>query len=273
MRIFIIVAGLLISFLPLKAQRGWELGAWAGVSYYFGDLNTTFNLSRPGPAGGASARFNFNNRLSAKFDLNYGRISADDQFSKNDFERARNLSFSSNIFEFSGQFEFNFMPYIHGSDDFPFTPYLFGGLSVFYFNPKAVFEGESYALRDMGTEGQFTGNEYFLVQPALVYGGGVKFDLNDVWSVNVEISARRLFTDYLDDVSGLYADKDEILAIRGPIALELSDRSTLEDRELFQIGQPGRQRGNAKDRDSFNFIKLGFMYYFGYLPCPEISSF
>lgn len=273
MRILVLLFSIFFTFGTIQAQRGWELGAWAGVSYYFGDLNTTFNLTKPGPAAGAAARFNFNNRLALKFDLSYGRIYADDADSRNAFELARNLSFSSNIFEFSGQFEFNFMPYIHGSEDYPFTPYLFGGLSVYYFNPKAEFEGQQYALRDMGTEGQFTGNEYFLVQPAFVYGGGMKFDLSEEWSVNVEVSARRIFTDYLDDVSGVYADKDEILALRGPVAVSLSDRSTLEDREIFLIGQPGRQRGNSKDRDSFNFIKIGLMYYFGYLPCPEVSAF
>ena len=29
------------------AQRGWEIGAWAGTSTYFGDLNTNYDLSNP----------------------------------------------------------------------------------------------------------------------------------------------------------------------------------------------------------------------------------
>jgi hypothetical protein len=254
-----------------QTHRGWELGGWGGVSYYFGDLNTSLNLSQPGPGLGVSGRFNFNPRLSLSLSANYGRVEADDAKSSNEFERARNLNFKSNIFEGSLQMEFNFLKYIHGSKDYPFTPYLLGGFSVFQFNPTTRIDGVRYALRDLGTEGQFFGEEYFLIQPAMTYGFGFKMDLNSEWSVNIELSARRLFTDYLDDVSGTYPDKDELLSLRGPVAVQASDRSRPEDREVFNIGQEGRQRGNDKDNDSFNFLKVGVMYYFGYLPCPDIS--
>lgn len=252
------------------AQKGWELGAWAGLSHYFGDLNTSFDLSRPGIGAGLSGRYNFNPRIAIGFNGNYGRIGADDARSKNDFERARNLNFRSNIFELSGQLEFNFLQYIHGDRDYGFTPYLFGGFSVFGFNPTTTLDGVRYRLRDLGTEGQFFGDEYSLLQVGLVYGFGFKFDLNADWSINIELSARRLFTDYLDDVSRTYPDPDELLSFRGPIAVALSDRSSPADRERFNIGQPGFQRGNSRDRDSFSFFKVGIMYYFGYLPCPEI---
>jgi hypothetical protein len=254
-------------------QRGWELGGWGGVSYYFGDLNTNFDLSRPGPGAGLAGRYNFNTRLSLYMGLNYGRITGSDVNSANEFERARNLSFASNVFDGSVSFEFNFMNFEHGSKDYPFTPYLFAGLSVFHFNPKTRYEGSWVALRDLGTEGQFLGEEYFLIQSAINYGGGFKISLNEDWALNIVISARKLFTDYLDDVSTVYPDKDELLSLRGPVAAALSDRSSPEDRERFMIGQPGRQRGNSRDTDSFNFIQIGVMRYFGYLPCPKISPF
>ena len=52
---------------PISAQdqmKGWEFGPWAGVSYYFGDLNTNYRLDRPNLAGGFAARYNFNPRLA-----------------------------------------------------------------------------------------------------------------------------------------------------------------------------------------------------------------
>ena len=79
-------------------------------------------------------------------------------------------SFKSNIFDGTAQFEFNFLPYIHGSKDQFYTPYLFAGFSVFYFNPKAELDGETYELRPLGTEGQFKGDEYYTVQGAFTYG-------------------------------------------------------------------------------------------------------
>lgn len=257
-----------------SAQGGWEAGGWAGVSYYFGDLNTSYNLSTPGPAVGAAVRYNFNDRLSFKFSANYGRVEADDANSSNVFEQARNLSFRSPLVDGTAQFEFNFFPFIHGSKENAFSPYLFAGLSVFHFNPQTLHEGEWVELRPLGTEGQFKGEEYFLVSPALAYGAGLKIGLNYNWSINVQISARKLFTDYLDDVSTVYADAKDIQQLRGDLAATLSDRSlpipgVNDDGEL---GQPGRQRGNSMDNDAFVMVGVGVMYYFGNLRCPGYGA-
>jgi len=74
----IIILLLSLGALSTYAQQGWEAGGWIGTSAYFGDLNTQFNLSSPGLAGGLIARYNFNNRLCLKFSANYIRISAND---------------------------------------------------------------------------------------------------------------------------------------------------------------------------------------------------
>lgn len=266
--IWIILAGLFLAS-PALAQRGWEAGAWAGVSYYFGDLNTNYNLSKPNLAGGLAARFNFNKRIAVRFTGNYGMVEADDADSRNAFERARNLSFRSQIFDVSTGIEFNFLPYTHGSKDEFFTPYVFAGLSVFSFNPEAELDGEYYELRPLGTEGQFQGEEYYTVQAGMNYGIGVKVDLNYEWSLNFELSARHLFTDYLDDVSTVYPDLSDLERQRGEIAVMLSDRSIqLPDVDNSQLGLPGTQRGNSANNDSYVFLKAGIMYYFGQLRCP-----
>jgi hypothetical protein len=258
----------------LTAQGGWEAGGWAGVAYYFGDLNTSYNLSTPGPALGAAARYNFNDRLSFMFSANYGRVEADDANSKNAFERARNLSFRSPIIDGTAQFEFNFFPFIHGKKEFAFSPYLFAGLTAFYFNPQTLYQDEWVELRPLGTEGQFKGEEYFLVNPAIAYGAGIKIGLNYNWSLNIQISARKLFTDYLDDVSTVYADKKDIRQLRGELAATLSDRSLLIPgvNDDGNLSLPGRQRGNSMDNDAYVMIGIGIMYYFGDLRCPGYGA-
>ena len=127
------------------AQQGWEAGAWIGTSHYFGDLNTNFDLTKPGPAGGVTARYNINDRVCLKSAFSYGLIQETDEVSSNPFERSRNLHFKSNIFDLTNQFEFNFMPYIHGTSNY-FTPYFLLGLSVFHYEPKAKYEGNWYKL-------------------------------------------------------------------------------------------------------------------------------
>lgn len=271
-RIFILFS-CLCTALVLNAQNGWEAGVWLGTTNYFGDLNTSYDLSRPGLSGGIIARYNFNNRIAIKFSGSYGSVSADDAESSNTFERARNLSFESPIFDATAQFEFNFLPYIHGSKDYFFTPYLFAGFTGFYFNPKAELDGVLYELRELGTEGQFKGEEYYTIQGGFAYGGGIKLDLSYEWSINIEIGARYLYTDYLDDVSTTYPDREDLLRDRGEIAVALSDRSVeIDGLDGSTIGEPETQRGNSNINDSYIMLGVGILYYFGDLKCPTPSN-
>jgi hypothetical protein len=255
------------SFTFANAQmKGWETGGWIGASNYFGDLNTTFRFNRIHLAGGLAARYNFNDRLAIRFSGNYGRISASDADSKNIYEQRRNLSFNSILADATAQFEFNFMPYIHGHRDYFFTPYMFVGPSAFYFNPTTEYQGQTIQLAGLGTEGQFKGEEYNTFQGALAFGMGFRYDLSYRWSLNIEFSARKLFTDYIDDVSGTYADVRDVRALRGDLAAALADRSGEP-----KLGLPGRQRGNGKSNDTYMFLGIGAMYYFGNIRCPQLQ--
>ena len=252
----------------IHAQRGAEVGVMLGAVHYFGDLNTDLRVNRPGLAVGILGRYNFNERVALKLSANYGRVEAYDSDSDNSFEKARNLHFRSNIIDGAAQIEFNFLPYRHGHEIDFFSPYIFVGFNIFYYNPEAELNGTWYELRNMGTEGQFQGEEYFSVSGGLVYGGGVKVSLNYEWSINVELSSRWLFTDYLDDVSTVYPDQTDLRNLHGDIAIQLSDRSIPNG--IPQIGQEGRQRGNDKDNDFYTFLQVGLVYYFGDVRCPKI---
>lgn len=259
----------IISAQLARAQEGWESGGWVGTAHYFGDLNTNFDLTKPGLAAGVVFRYNFNERVCLKFGGSFGQISADDADSDNIFEQARNLSFQSNVWDGTAQFEFNFLPYVHGSKNEFFSPYLFAGMSVYNFNPMTEYQGELVELRPLGTEGQFRGEEYYSTQAALAYGGGIKLSLGYYWSINVEISARKLFTDYLDDVSTIYPDPDDVENFRGPLAAALTDRSIDLPGVEERFG-PGRQRGNEFNNDAFVISSVSVLYYFGDLRCPKI---
>lgn len=261
-----------IAFLTnLTAQRGWEAGFMVGGSHYFGDLNTSVRLDAPGLVGGFVARYNFDDRICLKFAGNYATVSADDADSENVYERARNLNFRSDIREATAQFEFNFLPYNHGSRDEYFAPYIFAGFSVVNFNPETELNGTTYELRSLGTEGQFQGEEYYSTTGAFAYGGGFKIDLSYEWSVNIELGGRYMWTDYLDDVSTTYPDLEDLESLRGDVAAQLSDRSILiQGVNDQQIGQAGRQRGNSKTNDQYFFLSAGVLYYFGDLKCPPL---
>lgn len=266
-RHFILSLVLLSSCLSTHAQEGNEIGGWLGLSQYFGDLNTSNSINSPGLAAGLIARHNFNERISIAGNLGFGRLSSADSLSTNSYQKKRNLSFRSNVWDISGVLEFNFFPYIHGSYDHYYTPYIFGGIGVSKFNPQGNLNGTWYNLRDLGTEGQNLGDEYQTSAMTLVYGGGFKIDLNRDFSLNIAISGRKLMSDYLDDVSEQYPDLSTLSARRGVIATQLSDRSGDPD-----FAREGFQRGNQRDNDYYYFLSIGIVKYFSDIKCPDISK-
>ena len=278
MKAFPPVLFLLLVLLPVAAQaqhemRGLEVGPWLGASFYLGDLNTDFKFNRPNLAGGFAARYNFNNRLSARVSLNYGKIEAYDSDSDNPFERNRNLSFQSNIYDGTALFEFNFLPYIHGSRDYYFTPYAFAGISVFNYNPTTVTDdGRTVELREFRTEGQMNGDQYLSLSSALAYGIGLRFDLTYEWSLDVHVGVRNAATDYLDDVSTVYPDRRDLIRNRGQLAYDLSDRSLLMDGNGDRIDREGEQRGDPTNNDRYIFVGIGANYYFGDVRCPDFGN-
>lgn len=271
--IFLVLLLIACMTQALQAQRGWEAGGQVGVAHYFGDLNTEYRLTDPKLAVGVFGRFNFNNRLCLKIGANYGSVAADDADSDNTFERSRNLSFRSTVLDGLAQFEFNFLPYNHGSRDEFFTPYLFAGLAVFNFEPQAFHNDEWIDLSPLGTEGQFRGEEYYTTQGAFVFGAGLKVSLSYEWSIEFELSAKNLFTDYLDDVSTVYPEFDDLENLHGPTAVLLSDRSVELVPDVLDkpVGETGRQRGNSNDNDSYAILGVSVVYYFGGINCPKIG--
>ncbi len=261
---------ILVLFCGLSAKcqssAGWEAGVWLGSAHYFGDLKTSTDLKDAGIAGGIKARYLFNNRVGFSTSLNYGRVSAFDENSENAWERTRNLHFRSGILDATGMLEFNFLPFEHGSYNNYFTPYLGVGASIFHFNPKAELGGEWFALQELGTEGQVGGEQYAKVSGALAIAFGLKYNINYYWSLNFEVSTRRAFTDYIDDVSTVYPTQSTL----SPQSQVFSDRS-LPDADGTRLVRDGRQRGDSNTRDNYNFIGVSLIYWFGTVKCPAIN--
>lgn len=250
-----------------SAQKGHELGGWLGTSLYYGDLNSHLNFQNPGIAGGLMAKYNYNSRVSLRAGLSYANVSAADSLSSNNFQKNRNLSFKSSVWDMTAAVEFNFFPLVHSSLDQLFSPYVFGGFNVLRFNPTAELEGVTYNLSEYGTEGQDIGNEYFKITGGLVLGGGFKWAIGNNWYMSIEGSTRLLFTDYIDDVSTIYPDLGRLEAVRGPVAVELSNRSLVDG-----LGVQGRQRGDSQGNDRVVFVGVSMLKYFGRLECPQISK-
>jgi hypothetical protein len=234
--------------LVMNAQKTNELGIFLGGSYYIGELNPTGHLnSLTRPAAGIVYRHNLGYRVSFAFSALFGSVQGIDARTSSFEQQQRNLSFRSRIYELAGRTEFNFIEYKIGDEKHQFTPFLFLGLSVFNFNPKASYDNQWVALQPLNTEGQAKG--YLRTQIAIPFGAGVKMNLARRIGLVIEWGMRKTFTDYLDDVSTVYANPAD-LAANGPAAVALSDRS------LGATDNTGRQRGNPRTKDWYCFTGL-----------------
>ena len=92
-------------------QQG-EFGITAGLAHYFGDLNNRDQINRPKIALGAFVRKQFGNYSSVRLSAHYALLGYSDIYSDNLYQRRRNLSFNTNIFEIALQGDFNFFKFI-----------------------------------------------------------------------------------------------------------------------------------------------------------------
>src|SRR5665213_2341638 len=142
---------LFISF-NLQAQT-WELGGFAGASAYMGDLNPNNPVKVSGVALGGFIKRNFDGYWSAKLNYTFGQIAGADSTSNSPQMRARNLSFKTTLSEFALIGEFNFMKYIPEVGQNRYTPFIYLGVGVVGYNPQATYQGQTYDLRPLMTEG------------------------------------------------------------------------------------------------------------------------
>lgn len=253
----------------LQAQKSLEIGINNGLCNYLGDLQPkTFTYEQSNYVFGVQGRYNFDGNVVGRFGFNYGKLEGYDRKSGVASLIARNLSFESPIFEISVIGELNLVRF--GSNkagkDYKYykvAPYLFGGFNLFSFNPQANYNGKSYDLQPLGTEGQGIPNsgisKYRLTQIGLPFGAGLKYEFQPNIVLSYEFGWRKTFTDYLDDVSGNYYDVNEIAKYRGDIAAELSYRGD-EVNPNATIPKKGSQRGDLENDDWYlmNVITVSY---------------
>jgi hypothetical protein len=208
------LAGILL--LSVSAQtrkrnfRQSELGFYGGGSYYIGDINPRNHFKDSHMAGGLFYRFSSNYRFSFRFGFNYGSISGNDAASGEPDQIERNLNFSTRMYELAGTTEFNFVEYRIGHDRYKFTLFIFAGASAFRFNP---ISNAGTLLREQNSEAQ--SESYPRLQVSIPFGVGLKFNVGKKCGLGVEWGPRRTFTDYLDDIRGVYPDNGSSAALAG----------------------------------------------------------
>lgn len=267
----------------------YEIIAGLGATNFLGELGgadkigthflNDFEISQTRPLLYVGGRYKFYERVAIKTGIFWGWLSGNDNKTKEPARQYRNLSFRSPIVEWNNQIEYSIVkeprsqkysiqkvPGITGLLNFKTNTYIFTGVNVFYFNPKANYNGTWIALQPLGTEGQGilpTRSKYSRVSVSIPIGLGFKWVVTRLWCVGLEYGYRKTFTDYIDDVSKSFVDPG---IFNDPVAAALSNRSgELSGNEIPEGANaswtaPGAKRGDSKYTDSYMFMNVTLVY-------------
>ena len=182
-----------------------EIGFFLGGTNYIGEIGpTTYidpfkyegsrldffkNLDKINYAFGILYRKNFDNRISARIQLNYAQIGSNDNWNGSEkFRKQRGKSFSNKI---SGEIgigiDFNFFEFDLKSEDFQKTPYVHTGFNFLRFDALHYPNGVNTAVK-------YASETTFSI-PITV---GYKIKPTRDFILGFEISAKHTFTDNLD---------------------------------------------------------------------------
>lgn len=262
-----------------KKKRYTAYGATVGASNYVGDLDANFRtINKTDFHIGGFISYRYAPNITLRGMAVYGRVKGDDDNSRDLARFNRNLSFKSYVAEISGHIIIDFF---ENSGTYykrvTYTPYMFGGIGVFTFNPKAEIHGKWVELQPLGTEGQgivgsdYQPNRYSLIQIVLPFGLGYRYKINRNIDIALEMGLRKTFTDYLDDVSTVYPVDQDLIGNNSFLAYELSDRSGDRGPDIDSGYGPGNQRGDPTDDDWYIFtgIQVSYIYRAGGVKCPK----
>ena len=213
---------LLTSFLcSAQLSQRSEFGFGAGAYNYTGDLVRNYNILNSRPAGTVFYRNNISHVVSFRTALTGGKLAASDKRPIDSFAQKRAASFNLFVLEASTVFEYHFLDWRDTKRRLRFTPYLFAGFSLFIMSGNAQKNAE-----------------FSNVQPAIPFGGGIKYVINPKWYVAFEFGIRKTFFDYLDNISD------------GDLSLK------------------NYQYGNRYDNDNYFFTGITFTRTLYDIPCP-----
>ena len=255
-----------------------------GISNFLGELGGRdqigspfvwdLELSQTKPAVSLGYRYLTAEKQSVRLNFTYGILAGNDNLTQEVFRNNRNLNFKTDLYEVQLCYELHLykeelghmydLRGVKGTKSSRVGLYFFGGIGGFYFNPKAQLNNAWVELRPLGTEGQGLPDgpeQYNTFQLCVPMGVGVRKAVARQWSLGLELQYTKTFTDYIDDVSGVYYDNDAIRAAYGDIAAYLADPS-LNDPEAGGAFATltGAQRGDPDDLDAYLFLKFAVHY-------------
>lgn len=259
---------ILIIAKPGASQR-LEIGVMAGTTSYQGDLTRgteRISYGKLHPALGIHIGYTLNDILTLRGKVTISSMSGYDNQARAAWRLERNLHFESPLQEAGVNVEIYGLNVFNYMSDLSFHPFVVIGFNIFKYNPQANYNGVWVPLQPLGTEGQGSSSfpdrkKYSLTNFSIPMGIGLRYTINNYFSISADLTQRWTFTDYLDDVSKTYVPIDILLSQpNGEMAANLAYRGGelgfVRDLTVESL------RGNAKENDWYAITNISFIFKF-----------
>lgn len=265
MRKFFLSLTVLIASVTAFSQN-LHLGVFGGIANYQGDLVDKYYVKQfIKPSVGVFANYELTEKFHIRGGYTFAIITGHDKFNTKDYLKVRNLNATTKISEvhLAGEYA----PF--SLEERRFTPYFFGGIAVYHFNPFTFDSvNNKVFLKPLSTEGQGLSQypdrkPYGLTQFAIPFGGGLRYAVNDNIRVGLELGIRKLFTDYLDDVSKTYVDQADLAVERGQQSVDYSYRGDEVANGNPTYPEKMAQRGGEQQKDLYYLTGLTVSFRLG----------
>ena len=233
-------------------DRYYSLQIGTGQAMYFGELKHNYKLQNGLSHLSIGLEARLTSRIAARVELYGFKLNGyDHRAPDSSYAKQRNLSFHSINGEANLLGVFFFKKYngeYHKRDSF--DPYIAAGIGAMYFKPKTYQGEEELDLPAYRTEG-IKYNQFALVFPIAL---GVKLRINEFINFNVEGSFRITQSDYLDDVSGTFADS--YTNNESALIANRKDEIGIINQEAYDQLVPGGKRGDPSKNDHYAFLSF-----------------
>jgi hypothetical protein len=183
-------------------QKPYDFGILIGMASYEGDMinfseEETNLFTSSGIAFGINFNYHLSQNLNGGISYRFGQVFGDDKFADTGTgRRERGFSFTNNLNELSLRLEY--APLAH--KNYKLSPYIYGAAGMVFGNPKVNFNENKQAdvLKARIAKDKAEVEKSSIVFPI---GFGVKYDINENYSIKAEAALRVGANDYIDGVT------------------------------------------------------------------------
>ena len=249
---FILISNFVFAQVKIKNQQ-WEVGLLGGVSQYNGDLNS-FGTKENNLALGMMARYHVTDNFAVRGNFIAGHLTGNDANST--VNAARKISFRAGLRELAFLGEYDLLGKKRYTEGFRkmLSPYFFGGVALANITPNTLYFNGVNDSKKLKEDIDAPRKKLNITFPI---GAGLKFDLAEKWTLNVEAGYRILFSDYVDGVSKLgnpsnndsYAYAGVAIGYRIPVVADADGDGVNDSEDLCPMQKGNKRTKGCPDTD------------------------